>query len=393
MREAVVISTARTAIGKAYKGALNDTHGAVLGGHVVKHAAARAGVELAELEDVVLGCGRPEGATGSNIARQAALMSGCPTAVPGLTVSRMCASGLQAIAIAAQRVVAGEGGLFVAGGLESISLVQNARSNLWRRESRDLLAAVPSIYMPMLETAEIVARRHGISRERQDEYALQSQLRTAAAVAADRFADEIVPLETRKELPATDAPDATHSVVTLSQDEGPRPGTTVQALAALGPVTGADGTVTAGNASQLSDGASACVVIEAREADRRGLTPLATFRAFAVAGCDPEEMGVGPIPAVRKLLAKTGLRIDDIDLWELNEAFACQVVHCQSVLDIDPQRLNVNGGAIALGHPYGMSGARMAGHLLLELKRRKLRRGVVTMCIGGGMGAAALFEA
>jgi acetyl-CoA acetyltransferase len=392
MRDAVIIATARTPIGKAYKGAFNATHGAALGGHVVKHAAARARVELDEVEDVVLGCGRPEGATGGNIARQAALMAGCSTSVSGLTVSRMCASGLQAIAIASQRVIASEGDLFIAGGLESISLAQNEHSNLWRRESADLLARIPSIYMPMLDTAELVAKRYGISRDRQDEYALQSQQRMASATAANRFADEIVPLEARKEFPATDAPDATFENVTLSRDEGPRPGTTLQALAALSPVTGSGGTITAGNASQLSDGASACVVMEEREASRRGLTPLGRFRAFAIAGCDPAEMGVGPIPAVRKLLARTGLRIDDIDLWELNEAFACQVVHCQTELDIDPVRLNVNGGAIAMGHPYGMSGARMTGHLLLELNRRKLRRGVVTMCIGGGMGAAALLE-
>ena len=392
MREAVIVSTARTPIGRAYKGAFNDTHGAVLGGHAVRHALLRAGIDGAEVGDVVLGCGRPEGATGANIARQAALAAGLPVSVPGLTVSRMCSSGLQAIAIAAQRIIANEGDIFVAGGLESISLVQNAHSNTWRNRAALLLDRRPDIYVTMLETAQNVADRYGIDREAQDDYALESQRRTAAAQAAGRFDDEIVPLTSIKELPATDAPNATHQPTTLSRDEGNRADTTAAALAALKPVTRADGSITAGNSSQLSDGASACVLISGEAAAERGLRPLGIFRGFAIVGCEPDEMGIGPALAVPKLLARHNLTVADIDLWELNEAFASQVLYCRDRLGIDPARLNVNGGAIAIGHPYGMSGARMTGHLLLEGARRGAVLGVVTMCIGGGMGAAALFS-
>jgi len=392
MREAVIVSTARTPIGKAYRGAFNNTHGAALGGHVVKHAVERAKLDPAEVEDVIMGCAMPEGATGGNIARQIAIRAGLPVTTSGTTVNRFCSSGLQTIAMAASRIILEGVPVMVAGGLESVSLVQNEHQNGFRGHDEWIEAHKPAIYDSMLKTAQTVADRYQVSREYQDEYALQSQLRTAAGQQAGAFDDEIVPLETVKLVTDKETGETSEETVMLTRDEGNRPSTTPEGLAALEPVTGPEGHITAGNASQLSDGASACVVMEAREAERRGLQPLGYFRGFAVAGCEPDEMGIGPVFAVPRLLERAGLKVEDIDLWELNEAFAVQVLYCRDRLGIPNDRLNVDGGAISIGHPYGMSGARMTGHALIAGKKRGAKNVVVTMCIGGGMGAAGLFE-
>jgi acetyl-CoA C-acetyltransferase len=398
MREAVIVSTARTPIGKAFRGAFNNTYGATLAGHSVQAAVARAGIDPGEVDDVILGCAAQQGTTGSNIARQAALRAGLPQTVAGMTLDRQCASGLMAIATAAKEIVHDNAPIAVGGGVESISLVQNDKKNSYMTQDPWLVERIPQVFMAMIETAEIVAERYDISRDAQDEYSLQSQQRTAQAQSEGRFDAEIAPMTTMMKVTSKETGETSEREITVRQDEGNRPQTTLEDLKKLAPVFKGGQQIkegrfiTAGNASQLSDGSAALVLMEAKEASRRGLAPLGAYRAMAVAGCGPEEMGIGPVFAIPKLLERTGLKISDIGIWELNEAFASQVLYCRDKLGIPNELLNVSGGSISIGHPFGMTGARCTGHLLIEGKRRGAKYGVVTMCVGGGMGAAGLFE-
>ncbi|MDA9675007.1 acetyl-CoA C-acyltransferase [Pelagibacteraceae bacterium] len=391
MREAAIISTARTGLAKAIRGGFNKTHGITMGGHTVKHAIAKAGIEAGEVEDIIFGCGQPEAATGHNIGRNVAIAGGCPVTVPGTTINRFCSSGLQSIAVAAQRIIVDGVKVTIGGGVESISMTQT-NMNMKHLVEPELQKVCPALWMPMINTADIVAERYNVSREAQDEYSLQSQQRTAAAQEAGKFSDEIVALQTKMNVMNKETKEVTEQEVTVDKDECNRPTTTLENLAALNPINGPDKFITAGNASQLSDGASSCVLMDLKEAEKRNIEPMGIFRGLAIGGCEPDEMGIGPVIAVPKLLKQHNLTVDDIDLWELNEAFASQVIYSRDQLGIDNEKLNVNGGSISIGHPYGMTGSRMTGHLLIEGKRRGAKYGVVTMCVGGGMGAAGLFE-
>ena len=391
-REAVIVSTARTGLAKSGRGGFNMTHGAAMAGHAVKHSIERAKLDPKEIDDVIMGCGTPEGATGQNVGRLAAIWAGCPVTTSGVTVNRFCSSGLQTIAMAAGRVVAEGADAVVGAGVESISMVSMQGINLKDITEEKLMETYPALWMPMIETADIVAKRYNITRESQDEYSLQSQQRTAAAQDAGYYENEIVPMDTKMKIIDKETGEESIIDYTVDRDECNRPQTTFEGLAGLPPVRGEEHFITAGNASQLSDGAASVVVMDSKLAEQKGLEPLGAFRGFAVAGCEPDEMGIGPVYAIPKLLEKNNLTIDDIDLWELNEAFASQTLYCRDKLGIDNDKLNVNGGSISIGHPFGMTGARLVGHILLEGKRRNAKNAVVTMCIGGGMGAAGLFE-